>query len=98
LWGRWLVGPMPVMGTNETGVGTRAHPVLLVFVVDELGLEHQLCLAHVRKAVTNRLKKVEGWEEEKATSSGWFVNCPEVVALTQWHLGSFLDTLTLVPV
>ena len=35
-------------------------------VVDELGLEHQVCLAHVRKAVSNRLKKVEGWEEEKA--------------------------------
>lgn len=35
-------------------------------VVDELALEHQVCLAHVRKGVTNRLKKVEGWEQEKA--------------------------------
>jgi transposase-like protein len=34
-------------------------------MVDELGLEHQVCLAHVRKGVANRLKKVEGWEEEK---------------------------------
>ena len=35
-------------------------------VVDELGLEHQVCLAHLRKGVSNRLKKVEGWEEDKA--------------------------------
>src|SRR3972149_6263969 len=35
-------------------------------VVDELGVEHQVCLAHVRKGVTNRLTKVEGWEEDKA--------------------------------
>jgi transposase-like protein len=35
-------------------------------VVDELAVGHQVCLAHVRKGVTNRLKKVEGWEEEKA--------------------------------
>jgi transposase-like protein len=35
-------------------------------VVEELALGHQVCLAHVRKGVANRLKKVEGWEEEKA--------------------------------
>jgi len=34
--------------------------------VEEMGIGHQVCLAHVRKGVTNRLKKVEGWEEEKA--------------------------------
>jgi len=35
-------------------------------VVEELAVGHQVCLAHVRKWATNRLKKVEGWEEEKA--------------------------------
>lgn len=34
-------------------------------VVEELGVEHQVCLAHVRKNITRRLKKVEGWEPEK---------------------------------
>jgi transposase-like protein len=115
LWNRSPMGPVRVLGADETVVGISGHPVFLGFVVDaqtgttvgvellverdsgaflrwlqpyverlgvevlvtddlltykpvveELGLEHQLCLAHVRKAVTNRLKKVEGWEEEKA--------------------------------
>lgn len=35
-------------------------------VAEELGVGHQVCLAHVRKWVTNRLKEVAGWEEEKA--------------------------------
>lgn len=35
-------------------------------VVETLGIEHQLCLAHVRKWVTLRLQKIAGWEEEKA--------------------------------
>ena len=35
-------------------------------VVEALGLEHQVCLAHVRKWVTLRLQKIAGWEEEKA--------------------------------
>lgn len=30
-------------------------------VVEELGVEHQVCLAHVRKNVTRRLKDIEGW-------------------------------------
>jgi transposase-like protein len=34
--------------------------------VEALGLEHQVCLAHVRKWVTLRLQKIAGWEEEKA--------------------------------
>jgi transposase-like protein len=34
-------------------------------VVEELGVEHQVCLAHVRKNVTRRLKEIEGWEGEK---------------------------------
>lgn len=35
-------------------------------VVEELGVGHQVCLAHVRRWVSNRLKKISGWEEEKA--------------------------------
>lgn len=35
-------------------------------VSEALGLPQQLCLAHVRKWVTNRLKGIEGWEGEKA--------------------------------
>jgi Transposase IS66 family len=35
-------------------------------VVEELGIEHQVCLAHVRKNVKRRLKEIEGWEPEKA--------------------------------
>ena len=32
---------------------------------EKAGLEHQLCLAHWRKAVSRRLKKIEGYAEEK---------------------------------
>jgi len=32
---------------------------------EQAGLEHQLCLAHWRKAVANRLKKLEGHKAEK---------------------------------
>ena len=32
---------------------------------EKAGLEHQLCLAHWRKAVARRLKKTEGYPEEK---------------------------------
>lgn len=35
-------------------------------VVEELGLEHQICLAHVRKNVRRRLKEIEGWDWHKA--------------------------------
>jgi len=35
-------------------------------VSEALGLPQQICLAHVRKWVTNRLKGIAGWEEEKA--------------------------------
>jgi transposase-like protein len=34
-------------------------------VVEELGVEHQVCLAHVRKNVKRRLKEIAGWEPEK---------------------------------
>jgi len=35
-------------------------------VSHELGLAQQVCLAHVRKWVANRLRAIRGWEEEKA--------------------------------
>ena len=35
-------------------------------VVEELGLEHQICLAHVRKNVSRRLREIEGWDWYKA--------------------------------
>ena len=31
-------------------------------VVEHLGVEHQVCIAHVRKWVWNRLKEIDGWE------------------------------------
>jgi transposase-like protein len=34
-------------------------------VVEELGVEHQVCLTHVRKNVQRRLKEIVGWEPEK---------------------------------
>ena len=115
LWHRSPVGPVRVLGADETVVRMGGRAAFLGFVVDaktgttvgvdillerdsrafldwlrpyverlgvqvlvtddlntykpvteELGIRHQICLAHVRKWVTNRLKKVEGWEEEKA--------------------------------
>jgi len=35
-------------------------------VSHQLGLAQQVCLAHVRKWVANRLRAIRGWEEEKA--------------------------------
>lgn len=32
---------------------------------EEAGLSHQLCLAHWRKAVSRRLKRIEGYQQEK---------------------------------
>jgi transposase-like protein len=32
---------------------------------EKAGMEHQLCLAHWRKAVSRRLKKIEGYDREK---------------------------------
>jgi transposase-like protein len=35
-------------------------------VSQQLGLPQQVCLAHVRKWVANRLRSIRGWEKEKA--------------------------------
>lgn len=60
--GRWIVAAAKRFGSKA-------------LVSDELesykpaaekaGLEHQLCLAHWRKAVARRLKRIEGYPEEK---------------------------------
>ena len=35
-------------------------------VVDELGLEYQICVTHARKNAARRLRKVRGWQEWKS--------------------------------
>jgi transposase-like protein len=52
---------------EEYGVEVIVSDDLVTYkpVVEELGVEHQVCLAHVRKNVTRRLKGIEGWGEEK---------------------------------
>ena len=35
-------------------------------VVERLGVDHQVCIAHVRKNVRNRLERIKGWEWYKA--------------------------------
>ena len=34
-------------------------------VVERLGVDHQVCIAHVRKWVWNRLREIDGWERYK---------------------------------
>ena len=34
-------------------------------VVERLGVEHQVCIAHVRKNVSRRLEEIEGWDHYK---------------------------------
>ncbi len=36
--------------------------------VQEFGLDHQICLAHVRKNVRRRLRDIDGWD--------WFMALP----------------------
>ena len=47
----------PVLGADELESYEPA--------AEKAGLEHQLCLAHWRKAVARRLKKIEGYRKEK---------------------------------
>ena len=46
---------------RESGAETMVTEDLSTYkpVVEELGVEHQVCLAHVRKKVCNRLKNIE---------------------------------------
>ncbi len=45
--------------------------------VEQLGVEHQLCIAHVRKWVRNRLGEIEGWEWDKARIWALLSELPE---------------------
>ena len=58
----WLKGYM-----EEFGVKALVSDDLSAYkpVVEELGLEHQICLAHVRKNVSRRLDEIEGWDWRK---------------------------------
>ena len=55
----WLSGYV-----SELGVEAVVTDDLSTYkpVVEHLGVDHQVCIAHVRKNVANRLKKVDGWE------------------------------------
>jgi transposase-like protein len=59
---RWL---LPYVGT--LGVAVLVSDDLATYkpVADRLDLAHQVCLAHVRKNVTQHLKEIRGWEAEK---------------------------------
>ncbi len=48
----------------------------------ELGLDHQLCIAHVRKYVTKRSKSIL----EQAEKEGWEAASPERLAELEWDL------------
>src|SRR3990172_71415 len=54
--------------TRELGVEVLVTDDLNTYkpVSQQLGLPQQVCLAHVRKWVANRLRAIRGWEEEKA--------------------------------
>ena len=53
---------------SELGVEALVSDDLRTYkpVVERLGLEHQVCVAHVRKNVRRRLHEIEGWEWHKA--------------------------------
>ena len=59
----WLGGYV-----SELGVEALVSDALPTYkpVVERLGLEHQVCVAHVRKNVRRRLHEIEGWEWHKA--------------------------------
>ncbi len=46
-------------------------------VVERLGVEHQVCLAHVRKNVSNRLDEIKGWDRYKERIWGMLNELPE---------------------
>lgn len=54
--------------TRELGVEVLVTDDLNTYkpVSHQLGLAQQVCLAHVRKWVANRLRAIRGWEEERA--------------------------------
>lgn len=65
---------------SELGVEAMVTDDLSTYkpVVEHLGVEHQVCIAHVRKNVWNRLKKVDGWEWCKARIWELMTELPDV--------------------
>ena len=59
----WLSGYV-----QELGVSALVSDDLSTYkpVAEELGLDHQICLAHVRKNVSRRLDEIEGWDWYKS--------------------------------
>ena len=59
----WLSGYV-----QELGVKAIVSDDLSTYkpAAEELGLDHQICLAHVRKNVSRRLGEIEGWDWYKA--------------------------------
>ena len=49
---------------SEYGVEAMAEEDLNTYkpVVERLGVEHQICIAHVEKRARKRLDKIEGWD------------------------------------
>ncbi len=60
---RWLRGYVEGLGVEAmvTDDLSTYKPV-----VERLGVEHQVCIAHVRKNVVNRLRGIDGWDWYKA--------------------------------
>ena len=59
----WLKGYVERLGVKAVATDdlSTCKPV-----VDELGLEHQICVTHARKNAARRLRKVKGWQEWKS--------------------------------
>ena len=53
-------------------------------VVDKLGLEHQVCVTHVRKNAARRLHKVKGWQGYKSRLRNLLDELPDDGASGCW--------------
>ena len=60
---RWLEGYV-----SRFGVESMVTDDLSTYkpVVEHLGVDHQVCIAHVRKWVWNRLRRIDGWGRYKS--------------------------------
>lgn len=65
-WLKWYAGRLGVKAVATDGLSTYKP------VVDELGLDRHVCVTHVRKNATRRLRKVScGRRSEYGASPGW---------------------------
>ena len=69
----WLSGYVEELGVKAMVSDDLStyKPVVVV------GLEHQVCVAHVRKNVSRRLKEIEGWDYYKALIWRLLTELPE---------------------